>query len=131
MRRGGSAGWAPSDGSEATSMSSPVTEPRQEPGRVNVVGADPWSCRLVEHCLQFAAVNRELRIVMASVAPTRLAPDLPAESVGVDQFMGTNRDAIEYVEQTKFCKFLDCVWERIDADAEFTNLERLLEHHAL
>src|SRR5215203_3532407 len=88
-------------------------------GCTNMVLADPCPCRLIEHLLQLAPVNGKLRIGIARIATTQFAPEILAESVGVDQLIGANRDAIECVKETEFCEFLNGVWKRINADAEF------------
>ena len=66
-------------------------------------------------------MNGKLRIVIARLETTPFAPEILAESVGVDQLISTNSDAIERVQETEFGKFLDRVWECVHADAEFTN----------
>jgi len=40
-------------------------------------------------------MHRELRHVVAGVDAARLAPDLLAEPVGVDQLVGADRDGVE------------------------------------
>src|SRR5712672_2650853 len=44
----------------------------------------------VDHALQAAAMDRELRHVVAGVEPTRLAPDFLAVTVEIIQLVGTN-----------------------------------------
>src|SRR3954447_6947116 len=55
---------------------------------VQTAFAKPRTHRLVDHTLETAAMNRELRNVVARVDASRLAPDLLAEAVGVDKLMG-------------------------------------------
>src|SRR5215510_2167107 len=100
-------------------------------GYTNMVLANPCPCRVIEYPLQLATVNRKLRIVVAGIETTWFAPDLLAESIGVDQLIGANRDAVECVKQTEFCEFLNRVWEHVHTHAEFTNAARLLEYLAL
>src|SRR6266508_1127891 len=99
-------------------------------GCMNIVLADPCPGRLIEHPLQLTTMDGQLRIIIARIETTRFAPEFLAESVGVDQLIGANSDAIERVEETEFCKFFDRVWERVNTDAEFMNAARLLEHLA-
>jgi hypothetical protein len=100
-------------------------------GGMNILLTDPCPGRLIEHPLELATVNGKLWIVIARVETPWFAPECLAESVGVNQLRGANSDTIKRVKKTEFRKFLDRVWERIDADAEFTNATRLLEHLAL
>src|SRR5215831_6718567 len=100
-------------------------------GGMNMVRADPCPRRLIEHPLQLPTMDGKLRIIIAGVETTWFAPEFLAEAVGVDQLIGANSDAIKRVQETQLCEFLDRVWERIHADAEFTNATRLLEHLAL
>jgi hypothetical protein len=65
-----------------------LREPPQPVARMDAVPADPRPRGLVEHALQPAAVDGELRVVVARVEATGLAPDLLAEPVGVDQLSG-------------------------------------------
>ena len=95
-----------------------------------MVRADSGPGRRIEHPLQRATMDGQLRIRIARRETPRFAPDFLAEAVGVDQLRGANRDAIECVEESEVCEFLDRVWECINADAEFPNTARLLEHLA-
>jgi hypothetical protein len=99
-------------------------------GGMVTVRANPCPCCLIEHPLELATVDGKLRIVIAGVETTRFAPEFLAEAVGVNQLRGAYSNAIERVQKTEICEFLDRVWEHIDADAEFTNAARLLEHLA-
>ena len=56
-------------------------------GCMNMVLANPCPCRLIEHPLELATVNGKLRIVIAGIETTPFAPELLAESVGVDQLI--------------------------------------------
>src|ERR1043166_6807248 len=96
-----------------------------------VAGADapfaqPRARRLIDHPLQPAAVNRELRHLVAGVEPARLAPDLLAEAVGVEQLVGADAHRVEPLEQAELRELLDGVRQRVDADAEFAHRLRLL-----
>src|SRR5262245_23784557 len=96
----------------------------------NMVRADPSPCGLIEHPLQFPTMDRKLRIVIARLETTRFAPEFLAEAVSVDQLSGANRDAIECVQETECCEFLDRMGEQVNADAEFMNAARLFEYFA-
>src|SRR5262249_22704633 len=98
---------------------------------MNMVRTDPGPSCLIEHPLQLATMDGKLRIVITRIEAPRFAPEFLTEAVGVDQLSGANRDAIERLQETEFCQFLDRVWERVDADAELTNAARLLEHLTL
>src|SRR5215510_5346469 len=86
---------------------------------MNMVRTDPGPSRFVEHPLQLATMDGKLRIIIARLETTRFAPEFLAEAVGVNQLSSANRDAIERLQEAELCQFLDRVWERVDADAEF------------
>ena len=46
--------------------------------------AEPRAHRLIDHALQPAAVDGELRNIVAGIEPARLPPNLLAEPVGVE-----------------------------------------------
>src|SRR6185312_7374842 len=71
--------------------------------------SEPRAHRLMDHALQAAAMNGELRHVITGVEAARLAPDLLAEPIGVDQFEGADRCRVEPLHQTKLRQFLDRV----------------------
>src|SRR5438270_12839792 len=54
---------------------------------VDAAFAEPRPHRLINDALQPAAMDGELRHVVAGVEAARLAPDLLAEAVGVDQLV--------------------------------------------
>src|SRR5205085_2312752 len=54
---------------------------------VNALSADAFAHRVVDHALQPAAMNRKLRHVITGVEAARLAPDLLAEAIGVEQLI--------------------------------------------
>src|SRR5262249_40359005 len=87
--------------------------------------------RLVDHRLQAAAMDGELRHVVAGIDAARLAPDLLAEAVGVDELVGADGDLVEARQQAEFGKLLDGMRQRVDADAEFAHRVRLLENLAV
>ena len=90
--------------------------------------AEPGAHRLVNHALQPAAMYRELRNVVAGIEPARLAPDLLAETIGVEQLVGPDRHCVQALQQAEFGQFLDGVGEGVDADAELADGVRLLKN---
>src|SRR5215216_7774335 len=119
-----------------------VEEIGMDPGIVLAIGAEPMpgvnagfaeACphRLMDHGLQAAAMDGELRHVITRVGATRLTPDLLAEAVGVEQLVGADGDLVEPLQQAKLRQFLDGMRQRIDADAELADRLRLLVNFAL
>src|SRR6185295_10913866 len=92
--------------------------------------AKPRARRLIDHVLQLAAVDRELRHVEPRVGATQFAPDLLPEAVEVKQLVGADRDRIEALQQPEFLQLLDGVRQRIDADAKLADAVGLLVHLA-
>src|SRR5260370_1612013 len=80
----------------------------------------------MDHALQAAAMDRELRHVMAGAKAARLAPDLLAVTIEIVQFIGADRDRIEPVEQAEAGEFTDRMRQGVDADAELADRIRLL-----
>mgnify|MGYP003136857680 CR=1 FL=1 len=123
-------------------LSAPVDEARRHPLPVLLelrqppVGADarppePFASRLVEDHLQPAAVDGILRPAIAGVAAARLAPDLLAVPVGVDQFLGLDRRRGEPVGEAQFRQFAHRMRQQVDADAERSDLRHRLEQRDL
>src|SRR5262249_37258982 len=54
---------------------------------------------IAQEALQVAAVDRELRHLIAGFHPARLAPYLLAEAVGIDQLAGAHRHLVEPSQQ--------------------------------
>src|SRR5712691_7129599 len=88
--------------------------------------AEPRPHRVIDDALQPPAMDGELRHVVARVGAARLAPDLLAEAVGVDQLVGPDRHRIETIEQAKRRQLLDRMRQRVDADPELANAVGLL-----
>src|SRR5262245_43630313 len=86
---------------------------------------------VMNHGLQASTVDRELRILEARIGAARLAPDLLAVPVHVEQFVCANPDGVQSREQPDLGEFLDGVGQGVDADAEFANGIRLLEYLAI
>ena len=94
------------------------------------LAAQPLARRLVQHAVQPAAVDRELRHREAGIQAARLAPHDLAEAVGVEQLPGADGDGVQPVEQAEPGKLLDRMRQGVDADADLPRLGRLLEHGA-
>src|SRR5712691_10293207 len=104
-----------------------VLAKRAEPmAGMNAGLAEPRPHRVIDDALQPAAMDGELRHVVARVGAARLAPDLLAEAVGVDQLVGPDRHRIETIEQAKPRQLLDRVRQGVDADAELADAVGLL-----
>src|ERR1700722_8317554 len=97
---------------------------------VNRVRAQPFLDGAVNHALQPAAMDRELRHVMAGVDAADVAPDFLAMAIEIIEHIGADRDVVELLQQTKAGEFADRMRQRIDADAEFADRIRLLEQFA-
>src|SRR5262249_45308744 len=98
---------------------------------MNAALAEPRTHRLVDHALQSAAMHRNLRHVMACIQAARLAPDLLAEAVGVDQLEGADGDGVEPLHQTELLQLLDGMRQRVDANPELPDAFGLLEQFAI
>src|SRR6185436_12400922 len=55
----------------------------------------------MDHALQAAAMNRELRHVVTGIEAARLAPDFLAVTVEIIQLVGANSGGVEPVQQAK------------------------------
>src|SRR5438876_9498647 len=84
----------------------------------------------VDHALQPATMNRELRHVMAGIDAARFAPDFLAVAIEVVKHVGADRDIIEPLQQAEAGEFAELMRPRIDADAEFADAIGLLEQFA-
>src|SRR5581483_4843146 len=80
---------------------------------------------LMGHALQAAAVNRELRHLVAGIEAALLMPDLLPMTGQVEQLVGADRDLVEPIEQTDAGKLADRMRQGIDADAELADGIRL------
>ena len=93
--------------------------------RPNRVGSEFSDDGVVDDLLQPPAMNGELRVFEARIGASRLAPDLLAEPIYVDQFLGADGDRVERGQETEHREFLDRVRQSVDADADFADLARL------
>src|SRR5229473_1622577 len=96
-----------------------LAERPQPAAGVNHIRSQPRFDRRVNYALQPAAMNRELRHVMAGVDAAGFLPDFLAVAVEIIQHVGSNGDVIELLQQTEPGEFADRMREGIDADAEF------------
>ena len=85
------------------------------------VSAEPLDDRVADHALQPAAVDRELRHLVAGVEAARLAPDLLAEAVEIEQLVGADGGGVEPLEQAEAAELGDRVRQHVDADAELAD----------
>src|SRR3954469_9261267 len=83
--------------------------------------AEPRARCLIDHVLQLAAMDRELRHLEAGVGAALLAPDLLPETVKVEQLAGADRDRVEPLQQPKLLWLLDGMRQRVDANTELAN----------
>src|ERR1700720_1788192 len=88
--------------------------------------AEPGAHRLVDDRLQPAAMDGELRHLVAGIGAAQFAPDLLAEAVGVEQLVGSDPYRVEAIEQPQLRQFLDGMGQPVYADAELTRGVRLL-----
>src|SRR5262249_39803671 len=71
--------------------------------------AEPRAHGVVDDTLQAPAMDRELRVFVAGIGAARLAPDLLAEAIGIDELVGPNPRGIEPLEQSQIGELLDGV----------------------
>src|SRR3954462_452019 len=88
--------------------------------------AEPRARRLIDHVLQFATMDRELRYIEPRIGAAQLAPDLLPEAVKIKKLVGADRDRVEPLQQAELLQLLDGVRQRVDADPELTNCVSLL-----
>src|SRR5262245_56715684 len=109
-------------GSDAALVLGEATEPM---AAKNARLANAGAHGIMNDALQAAAMNGELRILIARVEPAGLPPDLLPEAVGVNELVCADTRRIESVKQAKLRQFLDGVGERVDANPELANCLRL------
>ncbi len=93
--------------------------------------AQPLLDGAMNHALQAAAMDRELRHIMTGVQAARLAPDFLAVAIEIVQFIGADRCGVQGVQQAKAGQFADRMRQRVDADAELTDGVGLFEQFAV
>src|SRR3954454_14250598 len=84
----------------------------------------------MDDTLKTAAVDRELRHVVAGVGAAGLAPDFLAVTVEVIELVGADRDIIKLLEQTEARQLTHGMGQRVDADAKLADGVGLLENLA-
>ena len=99
------------------------------------VGDEPIASRarpksIEQHHLQIAAMDRELRMLVACRAAQRLLIDQLAEAIEEGRVPGFDRDACQRLLKSKRGKFFCCVREQIDADTDRPDLGGRLEYPA-
>src|ERR1700704_6692455 len=99
-----------------------VLRKRAEPAAgADRIAAEPFDHRLMNDALQAAAVDRELRHVVAGIQPALFVPHLLAVARQIEQLCGTDGDGIEPIEQADTGEFADRMWQSVDADAELAD----------
>src|SRR6476469_2341119 len=93
--------------------------------------AEPRPHRLPNDRLQPAAVDGELRDIIARVRPAQLAPDLLPEPISVEQLVGSDADRVEPLEQPELRELLDRMRQGVDADPELADGVRLFVDFAV
>src|SRR5688572_8880663 len=76
--------------------------------------------------MQLAAMNADLRCVVAGVEAAQLLPHGLAEAIGVDELARSYAGGIQGRQQAERRQFLDGVRQHVDADAKLAQLARLL-----
>src|SRR5580704_1640859 len=97
---------------------------------VNGFLAEPLLDGLKDHVLQPAAVDRELRHVMAGVDAANVAPDLLAMAIEIIKHVGADGGVVEFLQETEASQFADRMRQRVDADAELADGVGLFEQLA-
>src|SRR5882724_324885 len=97
---------------------------------VDRILAQPLLDGAVDHALQPAAMDRELRHVVPGIDAAHVAPDFLAVAVQIIKHVGADRDVIELLQEAEAGEFADRMWQRIDANAELPDRIRLLEQFA-
>jgi len=85
---------------------------------VDRILAQPLLDGAVDHALQPAAMDRELRHVVAGIDAAHVAPDFLAVAIEVIKHVGADRDVIELLQEAEAGELADRMWQRIDTDAE-------------
>ena len=93
--------------------------------------AEPLDSGLMDHALQAAAVNRELRHLVAGIEAAFLVPNLLPMTGQVEQLVGADRDRVEPIEETDTGQLTDRMRQRVDADTELADGIGLFVNFAL
>src|SRR5258708_37268833 len=89
---------------------------------IEPVGPCTGAKRIEQDHLQIAAMNRELRMVVAGRAPQRLLIDQLAEAIEEGRIAGFACDFRQRRFKTAACKFYGGMRQQIDAEADRTEL---------
>src|SRR5262245_30578028 len=93
--------------------------------------AEALAYGFIYHRLQPAPVDRELRVLKTRIGAARLAPDLLADAVHVEQFVSPDPDLVESWKEPELGELFDRMRQRVDADAELAHAIGLLENLAI
>src|SRR5580698_5723124 len=96
----------------------------------NAIRADAALEGFQQHHLQVAAMNRELRMVVAGPAPERLLIDQLAKAVEEGYIFGLDRHPRQIGLKAERSKFLGGVRQEVDADTDRPDFRRGLEDAA-
>ena len=96
----------------------------------HLVGAGARDESVEQHHLQIAAMDGELRHVVAGKAPGRLAVDVLAEAIVETIFARGDRDLGQRLLQAERAQFARGMRQDVDADADRLELGRRLEDAA-
>ncbi len=104
-----------------------LLEPADGMTAAHAIGAQAFGRHPQEQHLQLAAVDRELRVVVAGADAARLRPDALSVPVVVRELGGLDRGRGERVLQPEAGQHPDGVGQQVDADAERPDLARRLD----
>src|SRR6185437_4924696 len=84
-----------------------LAESAEPAAGVDQVGAQPLLDGAVDHALQPATMNRELRYVMAGIDAAGFVPDFLAVAIEVIKLVGADCDIVELLQQPQTGEFAD------------------------
>jgi hypothetical protein len=90
--------------------------------------AEPLAHRVEQHRLQHAAMDRELRPIVAGEAPAGLRPDQASALGEIGDLLGPDTDCLELGFQPHLEKLAHRMRLDVDADAERPDRRHLLKH---
>ena len=105
----------------ALTAPSVLRERGEQVTRVHGGAPQPIDHGIAQDALQVAPVDGELRHLVAGLEPARLAPDLLAEAVGVDQLARAHADLVEPGQQSELVQLGNGVRQHVDADAKLAD----------
>src|SRR5262252_2836577 len=89
--------------------------------RMDRLAPKPFNGGITQHALQATPVDRQLRHLVARLEPAWFAPDLLAETVGIDQLACAHTDGVEALEQAELAQLGNGVRQYVDADAQLAD----------